>query len=392
MYSPSEPIGDARTPPYSNPDQMTASVSSHRTKPPKTSRKIANTFPVTMSQARSSYAYNPDLPIRKWHQKTLNPTISLQNAPPASHGTPAPTKEDGEFGRAGFAVRAWVPVDEDEDVPVEELVQEDEVDWWEKPGAPVKGEAVPVVPVVVPDAPTVVEEQMDVFTDVFTDGVVNGNGEDVMHIDAPAEVEKVEVTNTLELPTILSPPAPIPTHTPVSVASPAVPPVESPHEPPPQSIPQEDTEMTEAPLSPVHLTNVPSPVPSPVHSPKSAPAAADPQKSPSLPPATIAEILGEPARSPPADPVAQAQEVAGGFTLESPREHAQHLGDPGNLSGVGGGIAGEGIVGGGDEDYGPSVEEGRVGAEGGTVEEQRILEQSVEDLDTEVVHAAQDSV
>ena len=69
-----------------------------------------------MAQSRPSYAYNPDLPTRKWHQKWITPIISLQNAPPTSHGTPAPTKEDGEFGHAGFKVHAWIPMDEDDDV------------------------------------------------------------------------------------------------------------------------------------------------------------------------------------------------------------------------------------------------------------------------------------
>src|SRR5271156_4509497 len=91
-----------------------------------------------MAQSRPSYAYNPDLPVRKWHQKWINPIISLQNTPPASHGTPAPTKEDGEFGKAGFKVRAWIPMDEDEDLTQEPLQQE--TDWWSKPGAPIRPE------------------------------------------------------------------------------------------------------------------------------------------------------------------------------------------------------------------------------------------------------------
>src|SRR5271168_1395560 len=89
-----------------------------------------------MAQTRQSYAYNPDLAARKWHQKWINPIISLQNAPPTSHGTPAPTKEDGEVGHAGFKVHAWIPMDEDEDVTEEQLQQE--TDWWSKPGAPIR--------------------------------------------------------------------------------------------------------------------------------------------------------------------------------------------------------------------------------------------------------------
>src|SRR5271156_875970 len=91
-----------------------------------------------MAQTRQTYVFNPDIPTRKWHQKWMNPMISLQNAPPTSHGTPAPTKEDGEIGHAGFKVYTWIPLDEDEEISDEKLAEE--VDWWSFPGAPVRPE------------------------------------------------------------------------------------------------------------------------------------------------------------------------------------------------------------------------------------------------------------
>jgi len=372
-----------------------------------------------MAQTRSPYMYNPDLPIRKWHQKTLHPTISLQNAPPTSHGTPAPTKEDGEFGRAGFTIRTWVPVDEDEDVSVEESAdQEKQIDWWAKPGAPVRPEVkaaavTPATAMVVDDVPPVVPEGTGERTGV-ENGIINapGHEDDVMQIDAPPVTENMETMHPQELllPAIL-PSAAIPTHTPVSVVSPPSEPMEctqpmapSPPNPAsPQPVQHEDIDMTEAHAPPAHLTNAPgSPAPPqpilasprpPPHSksptPMSATAAADPQNSPPLPPSTMDELLGPAKESPPSDPVGQANEVALGLAIESPREHLEHLTDPGNLSGTGGGIAGDGIVGGGDQDYGPPEEDSRIVGEGvRTIQEQEILEQSVNDLDTEDVRAA----
>src|SRR5271170_4123300 len=125
-----------------------------------------------MAQTRQSYSFNPDIPIRKWHQKWMNPRISLQNAPPTSHGTPAPTKEDGEFGHAGFKIYSWIPLDEDEDVTEEALQQE--VDWWSKPGAPVRPELREAV------------KESEVVAIEKEEGI--GEEGDVMQIDGPVEI------------------------------------------------------------------------------------------------------------------------------------------------------------------------------------------------------------
>jgi hypothetical protein len=100
---------------------------------------------------------------------------------------------------------------------------------------------------------------------------------------------------------------------------------------------------------------------------------------------TIANFLAPSQPSPPADPLAQANEVAAGLAIETPTEHAEHIHDPGNLSGAGGGIAGEGIVGGGTEDLlEPGVDDVGI-AEERTKEDDAIVEQSKLDLETDVV-------
>ena len=338
-----------------------------------------------MAQSRPPYVYNPDLPIRKWHQKWVNPLISLQNAPPTSHGTPAPTKEDGEVGHAGFKVYTWIPLDEDEDISDEKLTEE--VDWWNLPGAPVRPE---------------VREQMRMQSVVPTEVAVvveEGKGEDVMEIDVPVVKEMngvggVEETSGVmmeeSVPTVVSPPV-------VSAkeASPVAPVV--------------DTEMTDV-LSPVHLAAVPSSSPSSVHpsppitkpkSPSPLPPppiepvehAKSPSKSPVPPPpepTTMEDIFPQSSPSPPSDPLAQAKEVAAGLAIETPMEQAEHATDAGAISGAGGGIAGEGIVGAGTEDLrDEEMEEGQVvegNLEGQTEEEEeKILEETKKDMDTEIV-------
>jgi len=371
-----------------------------------------------MAQTRSSYTYNPDLPVRKWHQKTLQPTISLQNAPPASHGTPAPTKEDGEFGRAGFTIRTWVPVDEDEDVSVEELAeQEKQIDWWAKPGAPARPEVqaavvTPATVMAVDDVPPVVAEGNGEPTEA-ENGIVNGSGheEDFMQIDAPTVAENVETMHTQEqLLAAIPPSAAIPTHTPVSVVSPPSAPMESTQAIPPsplnqispQPVQHDDISMTEAAPSPVQVTNAqgssaspqpmltsPGPAPLPESpAPTSTAAAADPQNLPPHSPSPMHELVGPAKESPPPDPIGQANEVGAGLAMESPREQVEHITDSGNLSGAGGEIAGEGIVGGGDLDSSSKEEDGRVVGEGEEqLRDMGSLERSVNDLDTEVVHA-----
>ena len=286
-----------------------------------------------MSQ-QQSYSYNPDLPTRKWHKKWINPVISLQNAPPTSHGTPAPTKEEGEFGHAGFKVQTWIPLDEDDDVSEETLNAEE--DWWSKPGAPLR-----------PELKAAKEKEKEAETGTANAPVVV---EDKMQIDGPETNGAVPSASTETVPA-------------VAVVSPAV---MSPKAPTPA--PAQDTEMPDAPLS-VHLSTVTSPPKeqpattaiettkspshlSAQHSPEMArsPAAQTPvepvttsttQPSPPKEPATIADMFPSKA-SPPPDPLGQAREVAAGFAIESSTEHDQIAQDAGNISGAGGGIAGEG--------------------------------------------------
>jgi hypothetical protein len=342
-----------------------------------------------MATTRPSYAYNPDLPIRKWHQKWINPIISLQNAPPATHGTPAPTKEDGDFAAAGFKVRAWIPLDEDDDV-TEEMLQQ-EVDWWTKPGAPLKPE--------LREAQQAQRAASSVLMDVSAHQ--NDEAEDVVMTDAPTQ--PAPKTNGV-----------MDSETTASAAEGQMDSVQS-HgraSPKPVSPAPVDQEMIDAEPSPVHLTNVHSTSPSPVKpSPKSSTVT-----SPLATPMDVTSILPQPsnpttAHSPddtipaepttelsaiddilppskpsPSDPVAQAEEVAGGLALESPEQRAENVTDPGNLSGVGGGIAGEGIAGGRDTDL-PDTEETKEEKEeeGRAEEEQKIIDASKEDMDTEII-------
>lgn len=329
-----------------------------------------------MAQTRPSYAYNPDLPVRKWHQKWMNPVISLQNAPPATHGTPAPTKEDGEAAPAGFTIRAWIPLDVDDDVTDEMLQQE--VDWWNKPGAPLRPE-LRATQVEQPASSTT--GPMDVDTEKEKEA------EDVLMHDAPNT--PAPMTNGVAEPASTEPPA-------VDMAvEQATSPVLAP--PPNVLSPRRaDTEMIDAEPSPVHLSTIRSRSTSPVRlSPRppkepSPPTTTRDAKSPFSQPVeaipverpTIDDIL-PPSKPSPSDPLAQAEEVAAGLAPELHAEHVEHVSDPGNLSGVGGGIAGEGIAGGRDTDI-PNTETAKED-KGRTEEEQQIIEQSREDLVTDIV-------
>jgi hypothetical protein len=303
-----------------------------------------------MAQSRPPYAYNPDLPIRKWHQKWMNPMISLQNAPPTSHGTPAPTKEDGETGKAGFRIHVWVPMDEDDDVPEERL--QEEIDWWTKPGAPIRPELRTAVDVTATSsaAPVVVVVKQ------------NGLDEDVMLVDLPQNT-----TTTNDVPPATSPdvtplvPAfsePQAQREAVPAASPNI--VSTKSQSPP---PQDDLEMTNAPLSPVHLSTVPdspsvlphhsSPPtinlqsPSPIPPPPSTDVSKSPTKSP-VEPAIMEDILGTSKASPPSDHPAQEKEVVAGLTIESATEKAENTTNAARLSDVGDGV--KEIVGNSTED------------------------------------------
>ena len=306
----------------------------------------------------------------------MNPLISLQNAPPTSHGTPAPTKEDGEFGHAGFKVYSWIPLDEDEDVSDEKLMEE--VDWWSLPGAPMRPE---------------VREQMRMQS-VVPVHVVQEDKEDVMEIDGPMgkEMNGVDGEDVVEM----------------EVEEVVMSPVVSAKEAPPAVVPVVETEMTDA-LSPVHLAAVPASPPSlhpspPVTNPKSPSPlppppveplerAKSPTKSPIPPPpepTTMEDIFPQSKPSPPSDPLAQANEVAAGLAIETPMEQAEHATDAGAISGAGGGIAGEGIVGAGTEDLrDEEMEEGQVEEMGNvelrTEEEESILEETRRDMDNEIV-------
>jgi hypothetical protein len=102
------------------------------------------------------------------------------------------------------------------------------------------------------------------------------------------------------------------------------------------------------------------------------------------------DIFPQSKPSPPSDPLAQANEVAAGLAIETPMEQAEHATDAGAISGAGGGIAGEGIVGAGTEDLrDEEMEEGQVeeveNVEPRTEEEEKILEETRKDMDTEIV-------
>lgn len=299
--------------------------------------------------------------MRKWHQKWLHPLISLQNAPPSSHGTPAPTKEDGEVGTAGFKVRTWIPLDEDEDVTEEMLAQE--VDWWSKPGAPIRPELRSSMEMArqATATPRVDERQKVVEEDVME---IEPEKEGIEVVEEKSSNEEaMEVTETTASPL------------PSKQLSP----------------PQIDTEMPDAQPSPAHLTTLET-VKSPslqTQSPQPQPQLTKPEtRSPEenlavKEPATIEDILPPTKSSPPSNPLAQAEEVAAGLAIETPSEQVEHALDAGSLSGAGGGIAGEGIVGGGSIDL-RDAEEVDDNQER-TSEEKEILDKSKEDLDMQVV-------
>ena len=299
-------------------------------------------------------------------------------------------------------------MDEDDDV-TDEMLQED-ADWWSKPGAPLRPElrasarATSSVPVA--EAEKVVEL-------------------DVMQIDPPNETASGMngSSASVESPVLLQP---------VPVLAVPTSPARLPRSPLSQQI---DTEMPDAAFSPVNLSTIttaeelaapppqpthlkspsplshlksPSPLnqsthlksPSPLPTPptqlnaasplslqpiETTEAAKSPLKRDPSPGKQISmvDILG-PKLSPPADPVAQANEVAAGFAIETPTEHAEHAQDAGNLSGAGGGIAGEGIVGGGDDDL-PDKEEHGGGMTQRIEEDEAILQETKRDLETEII-------
>ena len=303
--------------------------------------------------------------------------ISLQNAPPTSHGTPAPTKEDGEIGHAGFRVYAWVPMDEDDNV-TDEMLQE-EIDWWGKPGAPKRHDLRASTTSVAP----VVEETQ------------KGGEEDVMQIDPPNEPmtkngEGTDVAPAAAHPvtTAISPTMALP-----AIASPII------VSPKPLSPQQTDTEMLDAPSSPVHPSSVPefsypSILPSPPTFQIQSPSPQPPQplepiaqkslsKSPEPP--TMEDILGVSRPSPPSEPLAQEKEIAAGLEIQTPTEQAEHMMDAGSLSGIGDGIAGEGIVGGGTEDLGDAGDVPDESMKEDITTEANIPEETKKDLDTEIV-------
>jgi len=279
-----------------------------------------------MTQLRTSYAFNPDLPPRRWHQKWINPIISLQNTPPASHGAPAPTKEDGEFGKAGFKIRTWVPIDEDDDVNPEELEQE--VDPWSKPGAPIRPDlrekAAPPV-VVEPEVMQIDEPQQTVAEPDKEIPVTDGVAEPVA-----SEKESVEV------------PQP---------------------QPPQEEAVQPDTEMPDVQVTPTLPTEIPesttlSTAAIPPEEPSTTLASPPPETAESVapaeppsqePPTEMEDVQPPSVSSSPSDPVAQAQDVATGLKIESTVEQVENEIQAG--SGAGGGIAGEGIAGGITQDF-----------------------------------------
>jgi hypothetical protein len=133
--------------------------------------------------------------------------------------------------------------------------------------------------------------------------------------------------------------------------------------------------MSPIPGEPTQLKSV-SPLAAPPKSPLKR------ESSPEL--ATLSDLLSPSKQSPPSDPLAQANEVAAGLAIETPAEHAEHAHDPGNLSGAGGGIAGEGVVGGGDDDVRDETDkEGTM--EGRDMEDAAIVNESRRDLETEIV-------
>ena len=235
-----------------------------------------------------------------------------------------------------------------------------------------------------------------VIEEVEKRGNVEEEQGDVMQIDEPSESVTMEGVMKAENVDVVHP-AISPMDAPSSAVQPSLVPVasavmslksQSPSQP-------TDTEMTDADahLSLVHLSAVPGSSPS-LHYPSPFPKSPITIASPKSPiksiapfePTKMEDILGESKASPPSDPLLQAKEVAAGLAIETPTEHAEYTMDAGNLSGAGGGIAGEGIVGGGTEDL-EDLKEGvqQIVPEIRTNEEEQILEATKKDLRTDIV-------
>jgi hypothetical protein len=252
-------------------------------------------------------------------------------------------------------------MDEDEDVTEEMLTQE--VDWWSKPGAPIRPELRSSMEMARAAASTPIVESTQKAAEQ----------DDVMEIEPTTEVPQT----TDENPT---------NEEPMDVTETATEPVASELASPPAA----DTDMPDAQPSPVRPTDIQT-AKSPSIGARSAQSPLTNAKSPTpkeeaavSEPATIADLLASAKSSPPSNPLAQAEEVAAGLAIETPSEQVENSMDPGSLSGAGGGIAGEGIVGSGSMDLGdseePNLPEERTG------EEEKILEESKKDLEMEVVN------
>ena len=98
----------------------------------------------------------------------------------------------------------------------------------------------------------------------------------------------------------------------------------------------------------------------------------------------MGDIVGASKGTPPSDPLAQAREVAVGLIIETPAEQPEHMMDAGSISGIGGGIAGEGIVGGETEDIGDTREVHDEGMNEERTSEEK-LGKETKDLDSEMV-------
>lgn len=255
-------------------------------------------------------------------------------------------------------------MDEDEDVTEEVLTQE--VDWWSKPGAPMRPEV---------RSSMEMSRQAAESTPSMGDVQKATEQEDVMEVEpikegAPSEGEETSNEEPMDVTVTETTTAPEPTKS----LSPA----------------QADTDMPDAQPSPVHLSATQASMSPSIgaRSPQSPlsqrPKTPSPKEDPAISePATIADLLTPSKASPPSNPLAQAEEVAAGLAIETPSEQVENSMDPGSLSGAGGGIAGEGIAGSGTVDLGDLEEPGV--AEERTSEEEKILEESKNDLDMEVV-------
>ena len=321
-----------------------------------------------MAQSRPSYTYNPDLPTRKWHQKWINPMISLQNAPPTSHGTPAPTKEDGEAGHAGFRVRAWIPMDEDDDVTDEMLQQE--ADWWSKPGAPPR-----------PDATS--KEK------ITTKSVAPAAEDNSMQIDPPNETAVATNGVSADVP----PPS-------VSAADPpkAPSPIASPNKSPPRSV---DIDMPDANSSPVHLPTVaalshsPQPSPSAMQLQSPLPLQTLPTESvnleessnpaiiPAIEASSTEDVIMQSQSSPPSDPLIETREVAPGPLIDTPNAQSGNMDDVGSITSTGGGAASDGIVSGETVDLQDAKETTQEAIAEGKPDEETVSQEARVDTDAE---------